>query len=239
MKTRIIQTRFWDDEFVSEATKHTKYLYIYLLTSQYINLCGIFQLSDKKIIFETGMTAGELNIAKKELVENKKVLFKNGWIKIVNAEKNNQYRNSPLNEKPYNKELEHVPSDVLSFFDSSIDSSIDSTMDSNIKYKIKNIKYKTKKEGNKNFSEFWEKYPKKIARSKVEKKYPDEKHEEIMKGLEAYLKHWREKKTEMQYIPNPETWLNQERWNDELGKKIAVEPKKVKGIDFFGGYLNA
>jgi len=60
-----------------------------------------------------------------------------------------------------------------------------------------------------------------------------------MKGLEAYLKHWREKKTEMQYIPNPETWLNQERWNDELGKKIAVEPKKVKGTDFFGGYLNA
>jgi len=150
MKTRIIQTRFWDDEFVSEATKHARYLYIYLLTSQYINLCGIFQLSDRKILFETGMTSNEFEIAKKELTENRKVLFKDGWIKIINASKNNKYTNSPLNEKPYNAELRRVPDSTMDFFNSSIDSTMYSTQNS--KLKTKNSKPKEKEEEKEKFS---------------------------------------------------------------------------------------
>lgn len=144
MKTRIIQTRFWDDNFIVNANKDTRYLYMYLLTCQYINLCGIFQLSDKKIQFETGLTGKEFEMAKNELIENKKVFFKDGWVKILNAEKNNKYTNSPSNEKPYNAELDKVPEDILEFFNSSVGSTVHSSVDSNIKYKTRNIKYKNK-----------------------------------------------------------------------------------------------
>lgn len=150
MKTRIIQTRFWDDEFVVEADKLTKYLYIYILTSQYINISGIFQLHDKKIMMETDLTPKQLKDAKAELTKKYKVLFKDGWVCVLNAEKNNRYRNSPKNETAYEKELAVVPVNIKSFFlesdtsmHTTIDSSIGSSSDTNHKSKTINHKSKT------------------------------------------------------------------------------------------------
>lgn len=94
-----------------------------------------------------------------------------------------------------------------------------------------------KKETEELFNEFWEKYPKKVGKIKAIKKYQTKKHDEIMKGLEAYLVYWKKQKTELQYIPNPETWLNQERWKDEL---IEIRPSSIikRGSEFFGGFVN-
>jgi hypothetical protein len=142
MKTRIIQTRFWDDEFVFNASKDAKLLYIYLLTSQYINICGIFQLDERKIAFEIAMTPKEFEKAKEELVRENKVCFYKGWVKVINAEKNNGYKNSPLNEVAYQRELSLIPQGVLDYFNSSIDTSIDSSMHTNHKSEIRNNKYK-------------------------------------------------------------------------------------------------
>jgi hypothetical protein len=152
MKTRIIQTRFWDDEFVFNASKDAKLLYIYLLTSQYINISGIFQLDERKIAFETGLTPKEFEKAKQEIETAKKVFFYKGWVKVINAEKNNGYKNSPLNEVAYQRELSLIPQGVLDYFNSSIDTSIDSSMHTNHKSEIRNNKSKII--NNKNIIEF-------------------------------------------------------------------------------------
>jgi hypothetical protein len=151
MKTRIIQTRFWDDEFVFNASKDAKLLYIFLLTSQYINISGIFQLDERKIAFEVGMTPKEFEKAKEELILSKKVYFFKGWVKVCNAEKNNGYKNSPSNITAYEKELSLIPQCVLDYFDSSVDTSVDSTVYTNHKSEIINnkskiINHKNKKE---------------------------------------------------------------------------------------------
>lgn len=153
MKTRIIQTRFWDDDFIVEASQATKYLYIYLLTSQYINISGIFQLHDKKIMMETGMSQKELEEGKKSLTDAGKVLFSGGWVFVVNAEKNNRYKNSPDNVTAYEREISLVPQKVLSYFqdvssskdvdstvDSLVDGTVDSLVDSTKKSEIRNKK---------------------------------------------------------------------------------------------------
>jgi hypothetical protein len=36
--------------------------------------------------------------------------------------------------------------------------------------------------------------------------------------------YWKAKEIELEFIPHPATWLNQERWEDEL----IIEPKKEK-----------
>jgi hypothetical protein len=154
MKTRIIQTRFWDDEFVFNASKDAKLLYIYLLTSQYINICGIFQLDERKIAFETGLTPKEFEKAKQEIENAKKVFFYKGWVKVCNAEKNNGYKNSPLNEVAYQREISLIPEGVLDYFDSSMDTSIDSSIYTNHKSEIINNKYKIINKTKKEFSEF-------------------------------------------------------------------------------------
>jgi hypothetical protein len=130
MKTRIIQTRFWDDEFVSETDIYTQHLYLYLLTSQYINICGIFQLTPAKIMFETKLTANQFETAKINLQKANKVYFYKGWVYVINAKKNNKYCESPKNQIAENSELSHVPDEIRSFFNSSMDSSIGTTMDS-------------------------------------------------------------------------------------------------------------
>tara|TARA_R100000700_G_C3160127_1_gene136419 strand:- start:202 stop:903 length:702 start_codon:yes stop_codon:yes gene_type:complete len=62
------------------------------------------------------------------------------------------------------------------------------------------------------FDEFWTQYPKKVAKGGARKAYEKAlkltTHEDIMAGLARY-------NPNPQYICNPATWLNQERWNDE------------------------
>lgn len=127
MKTRIIQTRFWDDAFISDCSLFTQHLYIYLLTSQYINICGVFQLPIKKILYETKLTEKQFEIAEQELSQADKVYFFKGWVFVKNAMKNNNYIKSSSNQKAYEKELSRVSDDVRSFFDSTVGSTAHST----------------------------------------------------------------------------------------------------------------
>lgn len=141
MKTRIIQTRFWDDLFVSESDIYTQHLYIYLLTSQYINLCGIFQLPESKIKFEAKFTDNQFESAKENLQKAGKVFFYKGWVCVKNARKNNNYESSPKNATALVKELNLVPEEIAkAFSDTTIDSTIDSTMHSTYKSEIINHK---------------------------------------------------------------------------------------------------
>jgi hypothetical protein len=73
------------------------------------------------------------------------------------------------------------------------------------------------------FNEFWTSYPRKVAKPKCEDKFKklckDEKtFNEIMEGLNKYNE-LQFKYTEPQFIPHPLTWLNQERWKDEVIEK--------------------
>lgn len=65
------------------------------------------------------------------------------------------------------------------------------------------------------FAEFWELYPRKVARPRALKAYLAIKdpHDEIMAGLKPWLDYWKIK-NEPQYVPHPSTWLNECRWQD-------------------------
>ena len=71
------------------------------------------------------------------------------------------------------------------------------------------------------FEEFWELYPKKVGRKPARNKYnialKKTGHENIIDSLKTHLKSWNG--TAAEYIPHATTWLNQERWNDEIESK--------------------
>lgn len=71
------------------------------------------------------------------------------------------------------------------------------------------------------FNQFWQSYPKKIGKGAAEKSWnkikPDKDLFEKMLFAIYQAKHSRQwQKDNGQYIPNPSTWLNQKRWEDEL-----------------------
>ena len=83
---------------------------------------------------------------------------------------------------------------------------------------IRKKEVKNKEEGK--FNAFWESYPKKVSKPVALKAWnkinPDDcLLDTIMKALEKQ-KTWQQwTKDNGQYIPNPATWLNQEKWNDK------------------------
>lgn len=72
----------------------------------------------------------------------------------------------------------------------------------------------------KRFEEFWRVYPRKVGKGAAEKAFkrikPDSAlHDKIMCAIHdaKMTRQWRENNG--QFIPNPATWLNQRRWEDE------------------------
>jgi hypothetical protein len=116
MKTRIFQTRFYDDEDVIEMNLYEQHLYFYLLTCQYINISGMFQLSPKKVKFEAKLTELQFTNASQRLEEMKKAVFYKGWVYVINARKNNNYERSEDNQKACMNELARVPLEVKEHF---------------------------------------------------------------------------------------------------------------------------
>jgi phage replication O-like protein O len=83
---------------------------------------------------------------------------------------------------------------------------------------------------NRRFDQFWSAYPKKIGKGAAEKSFKKYKpSEELLKSMLAAIalqrssEQWQ--KDGGQYIPNPSTWLNQKRWEDEPQKSVEQEPK--------------
>lgn len=66
------------------------------------------------------------------------------------------------------------------------------------------------------FEDFWDHYDKKVgSKSKIEKKWDKLNHqtkEQIMSHVEAY----KQSQPDKQYRKNPETYFNNESWNDEI-----------------------
>lgn len=108
-----------------------------------------------------------------------------------------------------------------------------------IRYKIlDNNKKEIYKE---KFEEFYKEYPRKVNKKKtlewfLKNKPNEELFNIIMNKLQEQKKHWKEKK----YIPYPTTWLNGEKWNDELEEENnnngEIKLKKVgNGAFIIGG----
>lgn len=81
------------------------------------------------------------------------------------------------------------------------------------------------------FELFWNIYPKKVAKKKAYTTFKNIKFKKgqfekflnkVQKDCEAF------KSREYQYIPNPQTYLNREDWNDEETYKVAIQSKVVK-----------
>lgn len=84
------------------------------------------------------------------------------------------------------------------------------------------------------FARFWDDYPRKVGKGAAEKAWkklnPSETlTEDILSAIAAQKKSRQWLRDGGQYIPNPATWLNQHRWEDDLqGRAEASQPKALQ-----------
>jgi hypothetical protein len=111
MNIRPVHTKIWRDEWFIKLSRSSSRLFLYLLTNDFIGFSGFVEISDRQISFDTGLTAAELEKAKKEL--SPKVRFFNGWLFIVNYSKYDPIKGDNNNLwKALEKELLGVPPEI-------------------------------------------------------------------------------------------------------------------------------
>lgn len=109
MKTRILWTKIWDDQWFDKLSSNSRILFLYLLTNQDIGLSGCYQIPDKKICYHTHLFPEELIACKKEL--DPKVKFIEDWIYIVNSQGYNSFTGKS-NDIAISRELSLMPKNI-------------------------------------------------------------------------------------------------------------------------------
>ena len=85
------------------------------------------------------------------------------------------------------------------------------------------------------FQELWEIYPRKTSKQQAKKawdkvKNKDEVFEKIYSSILLHSKTKQWKKDGGQFIPHFSTFLNQERWEDEIDPKEIIDDEITKPI---------
>lgn len=87
-KLRSVNTRFWDDTFISELSPNEKLLFLYLITNPLTNLLGIYEITMKRICFDTGLKTDIIRKGFERFGKVKKVFFVDNFIILPNWLKN-------------------------------------------------------------------------------------------------------------------------------------------------------
>lgn len=110
-KQRMINTRFWVDPWVQEDLNSLdRLLFLYLLTNDQTNLSGIYEISNFKMCFETGIEKETLLRAMFPRLEPK-VYREGNWVIMLNFPKH-QNLDNPSIIKGIQRELELVPDEI-------------------------------------------------------------------------------------------------------------------------------
>lgn len=84
------------------------------------------------------------------------------------------------------------------------------------------------------FERFWSAYPKKIGKGQAEKAFVKARLNgslpAVLQALEDQKRSEQWQKENGQFVPNPATWLNQRRWEDELTPSQASATPSLPGV---------
>lgn len=241
-KHRVVKSEFWVDDYFEDLPIKERYFFLYLLTNPDTNILGIYRTTIKRMAFETGLSKSDivLFIDKFSEKEIDKVHFIESHIIMVNHHKH-QMPSSTM-RKGIEKLIMQLPFGVTEFILSKksniynrLSIGYGEAIHSSHKDKDKDINKSKDKDKDdfpkkplsdsipkweQRFILFYAEYPKKKAKGDAEKSFkrinPDEQlFLKIIEGVKLAKKSHDWVKNNGQYIPNPATWLNSKRWEDE------------------------
>ena len=107
---RSINTKIWDDTWFMELDQEKKLLWIYLLTNSQTNMLGIYEISEKRICFDTGLPLQSIKKAFESFQTDKKAKYYSGYVILYNWIKNQSFNSNML--KSAYKELNKIPQNI-------------------------------------------------------------------------------------------------------------------------------
>lgn len=92
MKTRVIHSKFWSDSYMRSLSKDEKFLYMYLMTNEYVNVLHIYELPTDIVVMQTKMTCEDVERIKHKFIADKKIDCIGEWVHLLNADKYANYK---------------------------------------------------------------------------------------------------------------------------------------------------
>jgi len=86
-KNRIINTKFWIDDYVQSLNQKEKLLFLYFLTNPYTDISGVYEIPLSHICLETGIIRDEVQKILLKFQKDCKIFYENGWVFIRNFAK--------------------------------------------------------------------------------------------------------------------------------------------------------
>jgi hypothetical protein len=118
MLARVVQSKFWEDNWVIELTHKEKLAFLYFITNHRVNLSGVYQLPDKFILNDLDLTPSELVLIKNKFTKADKIHFVHGFVIIKNASKyNNFLKGNAWQKKAFSREMALLPKIVKDYLE--------------------------------------------------------------------------------------------------------------------------
>ncbi len=109
-KFRSVNTKFWDDSYISELDPSEKLLYLYFITNPLTDLSGIYEIPLKRISYDTGFNSDMVKKILERFTKDGKVFYFDGWLVLKNFIRNQTLNPSIL--KGIERSLKNVPQSV-------------------------------------------------------------------------------------------------------------------------------
>src|ERR1035437_1463312 len=116
MRTKMIWTQIWDDEWFRSLSAPSRYLFVFLLTNPEVNLVGVYRLNTEKLKYYTRLNNDQITKCFGQL--SAKVIYKDGWIIIRKYIDFNPYKGVST-DLAKDKEWELIPSSIKEIAKSS------------------------------------------------------------------------------------------------------------------------
>ena len=238
MAYRSFSTETWQDPWFESLSIKAKLLFIYLWTNDVCNQAGCYQISPRRVEFETSLkiqdTISELR-PKAEWFKTEQIVWVKSFFKRQCA--NEKFALAGIrslycipksivelwcihnlsNLKKYGIDTVSVP------YKTEFDTVCESVTDTDTDTGPDTVPRQRRELG---FDDFWKLYPRKIGKQEAKKAW--ERHngnrpplETILSKIEILKKSEQWSKQGGQYIPHPATWLNRGGWDDEC--KIDIK----------------
>jgi hypothetical protein len=232
---RKIHVSFWADPFVMDLTPDQKFFYLYLLTNDKTKQCGIYELPVKQISFDTGFSEEQVKKLINHFVAANKIKYSANFREI--ALKNWNRYNGSESPKVFEclcNEIEHVKDDALIQYVYSMDrvSILNRNKNKNKnKNKQKNNRGGSEKDINISFDDFWKLYDKKVEKEKCREKWKNLTNQERTNIIE-YLPKYTKSTPDKAFRKNPETFLNNKSWENEIIIPLGKDKQATPVVDY-------
>lgn len=83
-KNRMVNTKFWDDQYIANLKPTEKLLFLYLLTNPLTNIAGVYELSVRRMAFDIGLSEKEIGAILSQLQADGKIFYEAPWVAVRN-----------------------------------------------------------------------------------------------------------------------------------------------------------